>query len=253
MDVSHHIDALRVDGSHMAAAATLAGPDARVPTCPEWAVRDLLLHLGSVHRWATAYVAGGHTEPGAVDFATARGPVPADAELVDWFSAGHAALVAALAGASPDLQCWSFLPAPSPLAFWARRQAHETAIHRVDAESAAAATLSPIGSAFAADGIDEMLVAFGSVRRAKPEGEGQEPALMAVRCTDEEAGWHVRLEPDGIAAEPADGRDEGVAACTVRGAAAHLYLTLWRRRSPDTLTVEGDRSMFDGLLERARI
>ena len=29
-----------------------------------------------------------------------------------------------------------------PLAFWARRQAHETAVHRVDAESALGAPLS---------------------------------------------------------------------------------------------------------------
>jgi len=43
-----------------------------------------------------------------------------------------------LASAPPDLDCLTFLAAPSPLAMWARRQAHETAIHRVDAESPAA-------------------------------------------------------------------------------------------------------------------
>lgn len=35
------------------------------------------------------------------------------------------------------VDCWTFLDAPSPLAFWARRQAHETAIHRADAQLAA--------------------------------------------------------------------------------------------------------------------
>ena len=50
---------------------------------------------------------------------------------------GCADLVAALAAAPDDLECWTFLPAPSPRAMWARRQAHETAIHRVDAELAA--------------------------------------------------------------------------------------------------------------------
>ena len=31
---------------------------ARVPTCPEWTVRDLLAHQTMVHRWATAHVRG---------------------------------------------------------------------------------------------------------------------------------------------------------------------------------------------------
>ena len=48
-------------------------------------------------------------------------PLPDDGELVDWYVAGHSALVEALATAPTDLQCWSFLAAPSPLAFWARR------------------------------------------------------------------------------------------------------------------------------------
>jgi uncharacterized protein (TIGR03083 family) len=62
---------------------------------------------------------------------------PGDAELLGWFRDGHAELVRALRSADPRLSCWTFLPAPSSLAFWARRQAHETAIHRADAESAA--------------------------------------------------------------------------------------------------------------------
>src|SRR6204780_1534249 len=57
--------------------------------------------------------------------------------------------------------CCGFLDAPSPLAFWARRQAHEPAIHRADAESAAG-DVTPFPAVFAADGIDELLVCFAS-------------------------------------------------------------------------------------------
>ena len=42
-----------------------------------------------------------------------------------------------LRSAPADLDCFTFLPAESARHFWARRQAHETAIHRVDAENAA--------------------------------------------------------------------------------------------------------------------
>jgi uncharacterized protein (TIGR03083 family) len=255
MDVPTHIDALRVDGSRLAEAAALAGPNAPVPSCPDWCLRELVIHQGSVHRWATAYVAEGHTEAGAVDFATARGPEPDDAELIDWFVSGHAALVDALSEASPDLQCWSFLPAPSPLAFWARRQAHETSIHRVDAELAAGQLRSAISSDFAADGIDELLVGFGTVRGGalKPE---EVTAVIDVQCTDEDATWSMRQGPEGGVPNATRGAADNVAAktvCTVRGTAADLYLVLWRRKGPDALDVEGDADAFELALERVRI
>ena len=63
----------------------------------------------------------------------------ADPELLAWFRAGHASLAETLTEADPALVCATFMAAPSPLAFWARRQAHETAIHRADAEIAAGA------------------------------------------------------------------------------------------------------------------
>jgi uncharacterized protein (TIGR03083 family) len=83
-------------------------------------------------------------------------PPADDGALVDWFREGHAGLVRRLEAAPPDLACWSFLPAPTPLAFWARRQAHETAIHRADAQGSGGA-VTPFQPAFAADGLDELL------------------------------------------------------------------------------------------------
>ena len=68
---------------------------------------------------------------------------PPDAELLDAYRAGHRILTEALGSADPALACATFLPAPSPLAFWNRRQAHETAIHRADAELAAAGMVTP--------------------------------------------------------------------------------------------------------------
>ena len=53
----------------------------------------------------------------------------------------------------------TFLPAPSPLAMWARRQAHETAIHRYDAQHATG-TSAGFDPAFASDGIDELVSGF---------------------------------------------------------------------------------------------
>ena len=38
---------------------------------------------------------------------------------------------------------------------------------------------------------------------------------------------------------------EGTAACTVRGAAADLYLALWNRPGAEALSIEGDRAVLD--------
>jgi uncharacterized protein (TIGR03083 family) len=138
LDILTCVAGVRVEGDMLAAAAARAGLDAAVPACPGWQVRDLLKHTGYVHRWATGYVTERHTSRMGVSEKDVLGEGPADEALLDWFREGHASLVTALEDADPSLECWTFLAAPSPLAFWARRQAHETAIHRVDAEQARA-------------------------------------------------------------------------------------------------------------------
>jgi uncharacterized protein (TIGR03083 family) len=160
VEPDEHIAALDADGTRLAAAAELAGLDAPIPGCPLWKMRELLRHTGYVHRWAASYVTHGYEEEVdrySEDELLRAGP--GDAELLGWFREGHADLVRSLRSAGPGLSCWAFLDAPSPLAFWARRQAHETAIHRADAESAAG-DVTPFPAVFAADGIDELLVCF---------------------------------------------------------------------------------------------
>ena len=212
-----------------------------MPACPDWAVRDLVHHLGRVHRWATAFVAGGYMRPGDVEFDTVGGALPDDADLVDWIVAGHGALVETLAGAPADLECWSFLPAPTPLAFWARRQSHETAVHRTDAEQAAGRVVTPFTPAFAADGLDELVTGF-LPRRLR---SAQQPASIRVACTDEPAQWLVTIGPErpSTASEPPD------ADCTVRGRAEDLYLALWKRRGTGSLLVDGRPEVLGSFLD----
>ncbi len=251
-DVAGHIAALRREGELLAAAAERAGMGAAVPCCPGWAVRDLLKHTGYVHRWATGIVAQALARPpGGASEEEILGQGPGDAELPGWFREGHAALVRALSDAPPGLDCWAFLAAPSPLAFWARRQAHETAIHRVDAEQAAgrssAAVFEP---AFAADGVDELIMGFlaRNIRRASWPGLD---ASLAIHAADGAAGgadWLVTGRPG----EPGVSRGAGPAGCDVTGQARDLYLTLWNRRRPDGLRVAGDPGLlaaFAGTLQ----
>ncbi|MEN8654060.1 maleylpyruvate isomerase family mycothiol-dependent enzyme [Streptomyces sp. 21So2-11] len=244
MDIAEHINCLGREGQLLAAAAERAGPGAEVPTCPGWQVRDLLRHTGMVHRWATMYVLEGHTS-----YRPGEGEPKLDGDaLLGWFREGHALLTAALGAAPEDLECWTFLPAPSPLAFWARRQAHETAIHRADAESALDGELSPLPTGFAVDGIDELLRAFHARRSSRVRTE--KPAVLRVRATDSGDVWTVRLSqeaPRAVHRKPADAggqaTEEAVTDCELSGPAERLYLTLWNRLPLGALTSAGDAAL----------
>ncbi|MBX9360129.1 maleylpyruvate isomerase family mycothiol-dependent enzyme [Streptomyces massasporeus] len=232
METAEFLDALETEGRLLAAAAEEAGTEAKVPTCPEWQVRDLLRHTGAVHRWAAAYVAEQITE---------RRPLvePTDldgAELIAWYRDSHRRLVDTLVGASPDVECFAFLPAPSPLAFWARRQAHETAVHRVDAESARGGASTDVTPGFATDGIDELLRGFHA--RSRSRVRTAEPRVLRIRTEDTGAVWTLRLSPE----PPVTTRDgSGEAECELSAPAGQLYLALWNRAPLPSAT--GDQAL----------
>ena len=242
MEIGTWIQTLRQEGARMTAAARSAPADTPVPTCPDWVARDLIRHMGGVHRWATTFVAEGRMEPASATLEEQAGGWPGDEELADWFEAGYLALASALEAAPPDLECWTFMAAPSPLAFWTRRQAHETTIHRVDAELAVGRTVAQLSSctpAFAADGVDELVTGFWPRRTATARAETQ--VSVSLHCTDEAGAWVVTMGPAGVESVAGDGD----AACTVRGAATDLYFALWNRGRSDSLHIEGDRDALD--------
>ena len=249
MQVAAHVEVLWSEGERMVAATRAADPGSPVPTCPEWSVRDLVRHTGGVQRWATGYVAEARTEYSPIDLDELVGGWPDDTDLADWFAAGHAGLVATLAAAPPDLECWTFLAAPSPLAMWARRQAHETAIHRVDTQLSAGTELSPFPAPFAADGVDELLTCF--VPRRSTKLRADTPTTFGVRCTDDPAAWVLDIGLEGVTAVRGDG--SGDAACTLSGRAADLYLALWNRGGAGALEVAGDRAVLDLFLDGAQV
>jgi uncharacterized protein (TIGR03083 family) len=235
MDVPEHIAGIRTAGDLMAKAIEAVGATATIPTCPEWTMRDLALHQGEVHRWARTIVANGLAAPPEDDF---LGPLPDDAGLVDWFREGHESLVTALSAADPALECWAFMAGPSPLAFWARRQCHETTIHRVDAESATG-SIAPIAADVAADGVDELLTGF--VTRKNGKLRSDTPRTLAVRATDTGDAWLVRVGAEEVVTE----RAEGDAECTIAAGASDLDLFLWNRLDRDAVDVNGDASLLD--------
>jgi uncharacterized protein (TIGR03083 family) len=242
MDVPSFVDRLSADGALLASAAARAGWEAAVPGT-RWNVRELLTHTGGIHRWAADIVAtrSPRTDTPA---GAAVGSGPPDDELLDWFREGHAALVETLRAAPVDLDCATFLPADSPLHFWARRQAHETAIHRIDAEGAAGGGVSAVVAEFAQDGIAEILNGFARRRSNAIERN----ATIGLAVADG-SSWLIRL--GGARIEAARSDDLTGADVTVRGGSSDLYLWLWNR--PSDATADGDLEVADLWAESVRV
>jgi uncharacterized protein (TIGR03083 family) len=246
VEIAEHVDSIERDGALLADAAEKAGLTAPVPPCPGWQVRDLVRHQTYVHSWAARHVDEQLPELiDEADEAAILGGGPPEAGLIAAYRDGHAALVQTLRDADPDVTCATFLRgAPSPLAFWARRQAHETAIHRLDAQSAVASAPGPAAAfepAFAADGLDELIMGFAPRRRYRARGDGERS--LAVEAADTGASWQVRL---------ADGANEvrrgaGTADCVLEGPASGLYAFLWNRCDTGAagITVRGDPAVLE--------
>ena len=245
-DRAGHLQALERDGLLLATAAAAAGPDAPVPTCPGWTVRDLVLHQGEVHRWASIVVRDGLPKPSAVP-ADHLGPLPDDHHLIEWFQEGHQRIIAALQAAPDDLDAFRFLADPPAAAtFWARRQAHETEVHRVDAESAVG-TVTPIDPGRAADGIDELLTGF--LPRPHMELHSEPAQTMSVLPIDHPGAWLVTIGDGPVATT----RSAAPADCTLRGTASDLHLALWNRLGTGSLDVSGDASVLHNFNEQVKI
>lgn len=168
-----------------------------------------------------------------------------------WWDEHRSALTATLRARGPDSPAWVFSPVgPRTAAFWARRQAHETAIHRLDAEHALAGSSTPTSvptlvfeSEFAADGVDEALT-MSIPRRAMREPITAQGTVL-FHAADAGCAWLVHLHPGklpdvGPADHPAIDAD-----ATVAGTADAVYRAVWGR--PSTALRAGDHALIDAL------
>ncbi len=235
MDTAHLIEGFQVEGNRLAEVAATAGMDAWVPTCPEWRLRDLVWHTGGMHRWARAHI----ERP--IPTLRKTGPMGLhdgerlpDDRLIAWYLAEVDALTHALEAAPNGLDTATYLLPDEPRHFWARRQCHETEIHRTDAEMAGG-MLTPIDAARSADGIDEMLFGFAS----RPTGALHSEAVirMVIAPDDTPARWSVTISSGPLAVERSG---DGGADLTVTGRADTIYRCLWNRADIDDVNVVGD-------------
>jgi uncharacterized protein (TIGR03083 family) len=239
MESSRYLESLPADYGVLRAAAESAGLDAPVPSCPGWTVRDLVGHVAEVYLHKVAAMRLGEwPQPWPPDLSGER--------PLELLGRAYADLMAEFAARPPSAPSLTWYKPQQEVAFWIRRMAQETVIHRIDAELAARRPVTPVPDDIAVDGIDEVLrlfLAYGS--SAWPEefaavagghlesGEGDD--TVTVRAGG--AAWTVRPGPDQV--EVDDGPGGHVHAVVEAGPGAMLRW-LWGRASDSEVTVSGD-------------
>ncbi len=238
MEHSEHLDVVVDQASALAVAARRSGPDVAVPATPEWTMAKLVKHTGTTHRWAqTAITTTEFPDPSGLDL----GLPERESDFPDWLEAGARAFRAALGAADPADACWSW-GADGHVRFWSRRMAHETVIHRWDAESVSG-TQEPIAAGVACDAVNERLENLPSSANFNPAagaaliGTGESIHLHA---TDADGEWLLRFTSEGLvwSAEHAKGD------LAIRGPVSDLALLLLGRRDLDGFETFGDVEVF---------
>jgi len=229
-----YIAALRREGGALAHVAR-QDPTRPVPYYPGWSIADLLAHTGAVHRWVLGIVRSRATESMPREPHADRDPV----RLLAWFEEGLATLAGELGGTDPSETVWSF-GADQTVGFWQRRMAHETAIHRWDAQSAFGDP-QPVERRLAATGIPESL-AIHVVRPVRGTAVGGHGESVALRCDDAPDHWLVVLLLGEVRVE------EGGTSATanVAATASDLWLFVTGRPAP-RIRVTGDATVVTHL------
>ena len=189
-----------------------------VPACPGWTLDQLFGHLGSIERWAAAVVTGGRN---------VEEPAPPATRAAAWFLDGSAAFLETMTALHPQAPCWNFGPPPRTAGFWLRRQAHEHAIHLIDACQAAGRAAPPLEADFMLDGVDEVLAMF-TPRQLRLERMQQPEQAVSFRVPGA-GSWIVGPEP---------------AAASITAPLPDMYLGLWGRSNLEgAASIEGDAAL----------
>ena len=220
-----------------AALGSAPSLEAPVPSCPEWTLWDLALHLGRVQRYWAATVDAG---PAAADPPESAAPTPS--ALLAWSAESTGRLLEALREAGPDRGChtwWGESESPETSGAVARHQVQEAMVHTYDAQLSQGAA-QPLPVAAALDGVDEFLSTCCATTIVWPH----QPAVIDFQAT-EGRSWRLVLTADGVRTARPDTVREPDAA--LRGTAAELVLALYGRLPIASLPLEGDRQVVEQL------
>ncbi|MGA9596462.1 MAG: maleylpyruvate isomerase family mycothiol-dependent enzyme [Acidimicrobiia bacterium] len=236
-----HFDA----DAHLLAAAAARGLDPDVPGCPEWTVRDLVIHTADVHCHKADIITGAW-----IDQSPPHRGLPEGAAPLDWYREEAVRLYKILEKADPALPSYTFGP-DKTVGFWYRRMAQETVVHRVDAEQAHGYE-SAIDPELAVDGVAELFEVFLTRRPVWAQFRPGED-VICIETADQT--WAARLGRFVGSRKGVDYADrtmmlepDAEPQATIGGEPDRVFLWIWGRAPIDDVTVTGD----PGVVERFR-
>ncbi|MEV6832505.1 maleylpyruvate isomerase family mycothiol-dependent enzyme [Amycolatopsis sp. NPDC051102] len=227
----------------LAEAAAAAGPDAGVPTAPEWTVTDLVRHVGQTQHWVAEIIERRITNP--AELPTELAVLPADPRAWQaWLSESASRVAAACSGDALDAAVFNAAgDERSGTRFWLASMLNEAVVHGFDAAAAAdrPADIDPdVAAALITNHLTMLTSPTWGMQRPESalalRGTGQTLQWLA---TDTAGAWFVERRPEGATWQPATRR----ADVTITGPAAILLLTLTRRIPVEEITVEGDSGL----------
>ena len=244
---------LRADSVRFREVLAAVDPATEVPSCPGWDAAELLWHLSEVQDFWASIVRDRLDDP-------ERAPEPSralgyGAQLAQ-FDNCSTGLIDALVATPDETAVWTWFPADQTAGFVRRRQAHETLIHRLDAELTAGA-VTDLDPALATDGVLEVLEVMYS--EAPPWASyDMDGPTGRIATTDTGAEWLVQIghwsghSPD--TGKTYQGQptltvvEAGSPTFAISGTARDMDAWLWNRPTITEVTRDGDTSAFEAVI-----
>lgn len=231
IDQGRLLNVLAVEGELLAEVVHGASPEAPVPSCPGLTVGETARHVGSVYRMVRSWLRDGRRPE-----EWQREPVFGQS-LLEYFRAGHGALLEELGAHDPEENAATWWPADPTYGFWRRRMAHETTIHRIDVQDAAGVEVTEVAEDVAVDGVDEALALWFEHRLPMLGLSGTRTASVGVSTGGHQ--WIARAGPGEIRAWRCSAEEAGRADALVSGSPMRVYLWLWGRAPFPSVPING--------------
>ena len=248
LEPAAYVAHLRTDlAALLAASRDLA---AEVPGCPGWTVRDLLGHVLGVYRHKLAALRGDVDTDGPGTPADGWGAVGPGEDVAALLAATGEELAAELGSRDAGAAAWTWWPPEQTVGFWQRRMAHETSVHRWDAQSAAHGPdgADDVDDALATDGVDELL---GWLEWPWDDLPQEDARGHKVLVSTGEHSWLVALDRTAVTVVAVDEVED--ADALVAGPPSDLLLHLWDRPISQGVVSHGDETALRLVRERLRM
>jgi uncharacterized protein (TIGR03083 family) len=240
---------IHLNADYQLLAAAIPDIPVDVPSCPGWNTDDLAKHMAHVYLGQAFVVETGSQAENKEHLA----PYPRTEDFLEFMGWGFDAITKALDINRPERSTWSWHRSDQTVDFWFRRMAHETVIHRIDAELAAGA-VTPVDEALALDGVDEVLD-FLPLMGSWPEVPNIDFGIVSIVASTKNGSkvWDLNFTSEA-ATVSAVAESHADARLVISGDAKAMDLYLWGRidssDSRISITGEGEET-FKQLMQVA--